>query len=324
MNDSPNKRTVMVGLFVFIGLAILLTGILMIGNLHETFKRKMQVIAFFDDVGGLQAGNNVWFSGVKIGTVKSLRFYKESQVEVIINIEVKAQEYIRKNAKIKTGTDGLIGNKILIIYGGNSRTPEVQDGDTLLVEKTFSQEDMVNTFQESNKNLQAITQDLKKMSKSLAGGEGTIGKLIYDSDVYDNIDATTVSLRHASANAARMTHSLDVFTAGLNSEGSLPHELVTDTIVFHSLKGSALQLRQLIDTASLAISSLRAGEKNPSSALGVLLHDPESGTRIKAVIKNLESSSKKLDEDLEAAQHSFLLRGFFKKKEKQKRDSINH
>ena len=68
MNDSSSRRPVIVGLFVFIGLAILITGILMIGNLHGTFKRKMKIIALFDDVGGLHAG----FDGtqdVAIGSV---------------------------------------------------------------------------------------------------------------------------------------------------------------------------------------------------------------------------------------------------------------
>lgn len=314
----------MVGLFVIVGLGILITGILMVGNLHETFKRKMHVVALFDDVGGLQAGNNVWFSGVKIGTVKSLRFYKESQVEVIISIEVKAQEYIRKNAKIKTATDGLIGNKILIVYGGSSRSPEVQDGDTLTVEKSFSQEDMVNTFQESNKNLQAVTADLKVMSKTLVSGSGTVGKLINDSQVYDNIDATTASLRRASVNAEQLLRSLNTFSTGLNSEGSLAHELATDTVVFHSLNASVLQLRHIADTAAALMSSLKTAEGDPKTVVGVLLHDPESGMRIKTVIKNLESSSRKLDEDLEAAQHNFLLRNFFKKKEKAKQDSIRN
>lgn len=316
MNKLSNKRTAWVGLFVSIGLVLLIGGILMIGNLNETFKKKMKVTALFDNVGGLQAGNNVWFSGVKIGTVSSLHFYKASQVEVTIRFDIKAQEYIRKDSKIKIGSDGIIGNKILEIYGGTLRSEIVQDGDVLEVEKTFTQEDIVNTLQENNKNLLAITQDLKIISQSIAKGEGTLGKFIFDDTVYENISAATSSLKGASAQATQMVHSLNNFSVGLNKKGTLANELVTDTVVFNAIRISAMRLRQVADTASVFIADLKAISNNPGTSIGVLLHDQETGTRLKEMIKNLESGSKKLDEDLEAAQHSFLLRGFFRKKEK--------
>src|ERR1035437_9617225 len=101
MNESPNKHTVIVGLFVFIGLIFLLGGILIVGNLHDTFKSKMKVVSRFDEVSGLQKGNNVWFSGVKIGIVSNLRFYGKSQVEVSMKIESKAQQYIHRDAPVR-------------------------------------------------------------------------------------------------------------------------------------------------------------------------------------------------------------------------------
>lgn len=137
MNEVSNKRAVYVGLFVFLGIIFLIANI-MIGNLHEeTFKRKIKVVALFDDVGGLRTGNNIWFWGVKIRTVSSLNFKEGSQVKVIMKIEVKAQQYIRKNSNVKLSTDGLIGNKILVIYGGNPKASVVQEGDTLHVEKNI-------------------------------------------------------------------------------------------------------------------------------------------------------------------------------------------
>src|ERR1017187_2887477 len=130
MNESPNKRAILVGLLILVGIIFLIAGILTIGNLHETFKRKMKVAASFEDVNGLQVGNNVWFSGVKIGTVSNMEFYGKSGVKVVFMIETKAQSYIRKDAKVKISTDGLIGNKILMIYGGTALSEEVEEGDT--------------------------------------------------------------------------------------------------------------------------------------------------------------------------------------------------
>jgi phospholipid/cholesterol/gamma-HCH transport system substrate-binding protein len=324
MNESSNKRPVIVGLFVLVGLIFLTGGILMVGNLHETFKSKMKLVALFDDVSGLQSGNNVLFSGVKIGTVSSLHFYGNSQVEVIMNVETKAQQYIRKDAKVKVSTDGLIGNKILVIYGGSVKYAEIQEGDTLGVDKTFTSEDMINTFQENNKNILSITTDFKNISKKLAEGEGTVGKLLNDNSVYQNINAASISLQNASIKAQQLIGSLSKFSEGLATKGTLANELSTDTTVFNSLKASVLQLQQIADTASVFIMNLKNSGNNPKTPIGVLLHDEEAGAHLKASLKNLDSSSKKLNEDLEALQHNFLLRGYFKKKAKAERDSIGN
>ena len=322
MNESSYKRPVIVGLFVFLGLLFLIGGILMVGNIHATFKSKMTLVSLFDDVSGLQKGNNVWFSGVKIGFVSNLQFFGKSQVKVSMKIETTAQQYIRQNAKVKIGTDGLIGNRILVIYGGTSLSSEVQEGDTLGVEKTFSSDDMINTLQENNKNLLAITTDFKSISKKLAAGEGTIGKLLNDNSVYDNINSATASLQKASEKAQQLATSLAAFSSKLDNEGTLSHELTTDTVVFKSIKVSVLQFQKVIDTATLFITNLKNATSVYSNApIGILLNDEEAGTHLKETIKNLESSSKKLDEDLEAAQHNFLLRGFFKDKEKAAKNS---
>ncbi len=318
MNTSPNKRAVIVGLFVFVGIIFLVAGILIIGNLHETFKKKIEVVSLFDDVGGLKVGNNIWFSGVKVGSVSNLKFYADSKVKVMIKVEENALPYIRKDSYVKLSTDGLIGNKILIIYGGTPKSPQIEEGDTLRVEKTFTSDDMINTLQENNKNLLAITNDFKLISSKIAKGEGTIGKLLNDNAVYAHLDSATLSLQNASDKAQELLSSLAKFSDGLNKKGTLARELTSDTIVFNSLKTSVLKLQVMADNASDLISNLKEAGSNPKTSVGILLHDEESGARLKQTIKNLESSSQKLDEDLKAAQGNFLLRGYFKKQEKEK------
>ena len=319
MKEVSNKRATWVGLFILLGIVFLIAGILMIGNIHSTFKRQIEVVAFFDDISGLQTGNNVWFSGVKIGTVGQIKFYEKSQVEVKIKINEKAQEYIRQNAKVKIGSDGLIGNRILVIYDGTSRSPQIQSGDTLTVEKTFSQDDMINTLQANNVNLLSITNAVKKLSNNVLEGKGTLGKLATDDQVYENLKDATASLRKTSDDASRLINSLNTFAAGLNKQGTLAHDLVNDTVVFNALRASALQVQQLADSAGALVTNLQSATRDTSATMGILLHDEQAGADLKETLKNLNSSSEKLDEALEAAKHSFFLKGYFKKQEKEAR-----
>lgn len=318
MATSSNKRSIIVGIFVLIGLIFLVSGILAIGKLKKSFVRKIEITTVFDDVGGLQQGNNIWFSGVKIGTVKDLNFFGESQVLVKMYIDEKAIPFIHKNAKAKISSDGLIGNKIVVIYGGSADMPVVEAGDQLKVDKTFSTEDMLNTLQANNVNILSITTDFKEIGKKIMGGDGTLGKLLNDKTLYDNLVATINTLNAATENAKRLTADLTAYTSKLNEGGGLANELVTDTMVFSSIRESVKQLNLISTDAAKVVSNLKAASSDSNSPLGVIMSDESSAESMKATIKNLEISSQKLNEDLEAMKHNFLLRGYFKDQEKQK------
>lgn len=320
--ESSNRRIIIVGLFIFIGLLFLTGGIFIIGNLRKTFEKRIELVSLFDDVSGLQVGNNVWLSGVKIGTVSNMAFSKNSEVRVKIMIEDKAKQYIPKDAKVKISSDGFIGNKILVIYGGSPDAKNVINGDTLHVEETFSTEDAINTLQESNKNLQTITKNLTIITNKMVSGEGSLGKLLNDQGVYDNVKAATAALANALNNTMEMTKQLSDFSIKLNKKGTLANSLVNDTTIYRSIQFSLAKIQHIADSASSLVNNLKRDSENPNSSLGVLLKDKESGVNLKETLKNLQTSSKKLDEDLEAIQHNALLRGYFKKKARQeKRDS---
>lgn len=318
MKVTNNKRTIIVGIFIFIGLAFLIAGILAIGSLNKSFTKKVEITTVFEDVGGLQQGNNIWFSGVKIGTVKGMSFYDKSQVLVVMNIDEKAQPYIRKDAKAKISSDGLIGSKIIVIYGGTPDAPAVEKGDKLGVDKTFSTEDMINTLQENNVNILAITTDFKEIGKKIMSGEGTLGKLLNDDVLYDNLASATASLKEASESAKKITADLSAYSSKLDDKGSLANDLVTDTAIFNSLRSTVLKLDEIAATASEVVNNLKSESNNPNSPIGVLMSDQESGASLKTTIKNLEIGSEKLNENLEAMQHNWLLRGYFKDEEKKK------
>src|SRR6185437_66439 len=125
------SKRMAVGLFITIGLAILLVTVFTIGGQHKAFVKSIRLHILFDNVQGLQTGNNIWLSGIKVGTVKSIAFYGNSQVAVILAVDKKAQPHIRKDSKCRISTDGLIGNKIIVIDGGSDASPVIENNDSL-------------------------------------------------------------------------------------------------------------------------------------------------------------------------------------------------
>src|SRR5688500_7331182 len=164
MRTISNKQAVTVGIFILLGVLIFLLGVFTLGGSKSTFEKRIRVKAVFDDVSGLQAGNNVWFSGVKVGTVKEMKFHPNAQVEVLLNINQEAEQYIRKDAKAKISSEGLMGNKIVVIYGGSLQSPAIEADDVLGVEKGMSMDDIMASFKENSSNLLQITNDFKLIS----------------------------------------------------------------------------------------------------------------------------------------------------------------
>lgn len=330
---NPRRRAVAVGLWVLAGLIIFVVGIMTIGGMRKSFVSKITAQATFDDVNGLKVGNNIWFSGVKVGTIKDIFFVGNSQVEVLLNIEEKSQQYIRKDAMVKISSDGLIGNKIVVIEGGTPQSPSIEDGDVLRVKKEDSQEDIINTLQANNKNILAITEDFKEISGKIRKGEGSIGKLLADEQLYKNLEVTMATLQRAAGQAQSVTSSLSTYAAKLNKPGGLANDAVTDTLIMRKVRLTVAELSETASTARAMVEGLKKTTqdlssdltKNNDNAVGLLLRDKATASDIKNTIQNLESSSEKLDESMEALQHNFLLRGFFRKKEKREKvvvDSI--
>ena len=327
MNTETSKRTVVVGIFVLIGIVIFLAGVFVLGGQQKRFTRSIRLMALFKDVGGLKVGNNVWFSGVKIGTVKKISFYSNAQVEVDMNIEASSKQYIRKDASASIGSDGLIGNKIVVIAGGTTSHPEVEEGDRLKTSEALSSDQILETLQENNNNLLRVTNDFKELVGNLRRGKGTVGAVLTDSMVANNFKRAMRNLERTSDNTVKITGSVSQFAAKLNTRGTLANELVTDTAVFRRLSRSATRFEAAVTAADQSVGTLnrtadnlnRASEKlnNTNSPLGVLLTDQETAGNLRTTLRNLSQSTVLLNEDLKAAQSNFLLRGFFKKRAKQ-------
>ncbi|AMQ57629.1 MlaD family protein [Algoriphagus sanaruensis] len=316
---GENKRSVIVGIFVLVGIAILVVGVMTLGGQQKKFVSAIQLKAVFDDVGGLQTGNNIWFSGVKIGTVRKINFYGDSQVEVEMNVEESVGKYIRKDSKATISSDGLIGNKIIVIYGGSTEAPQVEDGDRLVAVMPLDTDNMMETLQANNENLVEITADLKQLTGKLAAGEGIVGAVMTDSTLAQNFRTILANLERASTNSNKMIADLNSFTSKMNQKGNMLNELVTDTTMVTDLRATMENLRATsanTEVLTKEFQAITAKLNSSENSLGMLLNDPEFAKTLKNTLENTDSATYNLNKGMEALEYTWPFNKGFRRKAK--------
>jgi len=320
MNTNERKRSLTVGLFVLIGLIILVAGILVLGTQQNKFSKNLVVTTYFHDVKGLKVGNNVWFSGVKVGIVKEIKFQSIDDVKVIMHIEEKSSQFIREDVVTKLGSDGLIGNAIVNLVGGTDQAPPIKDGAVIKSVTGTDTDAMFATLQTNNENLVEITKNFAVLSQQMVEGKGAVGALMTDSTIALSLKSSVNSLNKVMTDVNKASGNLAVLMDKLNSNQGLIHDLTTDTAVFASLRASASQLQDVTTTASTLMENLNttsARLNDKDNAIGVLTNDPEAAAEIKQILRNLNLSTEKLDDNMKALQSNFLFRGYFRKQQKE-------
>ena len=128
-NNISNK--IKLGIFISLGMIVFIVAIYFIGEGQQLFRSTFSLTGVFKDVAGLQAGNNVRLSGVNIGTVKNINIVSDSSVKVEIVIDESTRKFIKKDAVAIIGSEGLMGNKVLIINPGTGGKKEIENNDVI-------------------------------------------------------------------------------------------------------------------------------------------------------------------------------------------------
>lgn len=315
--SETSKRAVYVGIFVSIAIVIFGGAILAVGSLQNAFSPKASVHAVFPEVGGLQTGDMVWSSGVRVGVVKEMGFIEAGKVDVMLHLDKAMLPFIPADSKATIGSDGLIGNPIVVLAGGTTTAGPIADGATIEIGKAVSTTQIMETLQKNNENLVSITTDVKEMIAKIKAGEGTIGKLLTQDELYEQVKGALADVQVAAANAKALTASLSKFTGDLNKPGSFPYDLTHDKELMPSIKAAVADLQSVADKGEKVVGQVSTALENEASPLGVLLSDEKSGGDVRTTLANLSEATELLNEDLVAIRSNFLFRPYFKKQERE-------
>ena len=322
MKKTYNQKLYL-GLLVIIGLIVFVVAIYLIGNRQNMFEKTFTISANFNNVNGLMHGNNVRYSGINIGTVKTISMINDSTINVTMTIEEKMVEHIKKDAIATIGTDGLVGNMIVNIIPGKGNSDMISSGDVIKSYTKIGTNEMLNTLNVTNENAALLTAKLLNIADAMADSKGTFGMLINDTVVSHNLKQTVNQLRIMSIEANKSMKSLNSIINTINFNESVAGILLNDSIeaqkvrvLLTNLEASSEGIKMVINNINETITDY----KNGKGAVDYLFKDEDFVRNLEQSIKNINEGTDKFNQNMEALKHNFLTKRYFKKLERQEKE----
>ncbi len=198
MDSQSSKFKMRLGLFVAGGFVIFIIVIFLIGRQKNLFNPVFVITTNFNNVSGLQVGNNVRFSGINVGTVDGITIINDSTVKVDMVIQKEVQSFIKTNSEVSLGSEGIIGDRVVIISQGDAESTSAKSGQKLTSIEAVELDDIIISLHVTAKNAEIVTDQLAQIMVKINQGKGTIGRLIQDESIAENISQTIINLKHST------------------------------------------------------------------------------------------------------------------------------
>ncbi|MEJ2698102.1 MAG: MlaD family protein [Desulfuromonadales bacterium] len=261
---------VRVGVFLVVALVCLAVGILAVGRKSRLFIPQTRVEAIFSNVQGLRVGAPVWLSGVVVGSVGNIAFaspVKTGRIDVTLDIETSAARRLGPDARITIKTRGLLGEKYVDILPGTRVGIPTKP---IVGIEPRSLDEVINEAYDSFERL-------GRMVERMESGRGTMGRLLQDSALYDDLVGLTKSLQK-------------VLSSMTEGKGSLA-KIIKDPRLYQEMwafsregKAAAGDLRDFVRTL-----------QKPHGTLGKLIHDPTLYNESVETVQRARTSLQELD-----------------------------
>jgi len=198
METHTPQFKVRLGLFVAGGLALFILAIFIIGKQKNLFNPVFKLTTTFYNVSGLQVGNNIRFSGIVVGTVDHISIINDSTVRVDMLIRKEVRQFIKSDSEVAIGSEGLIGDRLLVVSQGSFDAPLAREGEQLESIEPVETDAIMLSLKVTAENAEIITSELAEIMTKINSGDGTLGRLIQDTTIARNIDQTIINLKKSS------------------------------------------------------------------------------------------------------------------------------
>lgn len=305
------------GLFVLLGTLFIIIGMYFIGSKQNLFSSTFKLYADFKNVNGLMDGNNVRFNGINVGTVESIKIMNDTTLRVCMIIKKKSNDFIKKNALARIGTDGLMGNKLINISPSSLPSDIVKDGDRIQSMQAVETEELFNTLNKTNEDIAVTAKNLKEITGKI-NSPNSLWSILLDSTLSRHVKRALVNIELTSNHSAVITGDLSKIVKDIKAGKGSIGALITDTILSTKLHQSVVNIKIASDTLAYISGDLRDVSRkirNGDGSIGTLVMDTTFAQNLKQSMENLKTGSDGFSQTIEALKHSIFFRGYFRKKE---------
>ncbi len=208
MNISVAQK-IKTGLFVSISLLLLIFLVFLIGKQKNMFAETFAVYANFKNISGVKEGNYVRFAGINVGNVDNIRIINDTTVKISLFLKKSIRPYIKTDATASIGSDGLMGDKLILIAHGSDSSELVKDGGALRTADPVDIDKMIRNFTKIAENAEMLTGSLAGVVDKINSGKGSIGRLINDDKLAKNLEGTISSTQETVSRIKTTAASVD-------------------------------------------------------------------------------------------------------------------
>ena len=315
-----NKTNVFVGIFITVALVLLATGLFLIGNQHKAFRRHLDLYTELANVDGIAKGAKVRVDGMDAGQVEHIDIPSRpsSKFRIKLQVDDRLHGLIRNNSIVTVETEGIVGDKFLLIHEGDDQSPVAPANSTLrskeplelskLLEQangiiTQANTTMVDVRGRLDGALDAVTTTVNSTNgivTDLRHGRGAAGVLLEDPETAANVKQIAVTGRQATENVNTATVRVNDLLQDFQSRQLFAKAQQT----LDNANGAAQQLKQTSQQLNRTMTRAFAEDQ----------YGDDAGANLQQTLTNLNAATGNLSEDTAALKQEFFFRGFFKKR----------
>ena len=296
-----------VGLTVVVASTTLMVLIFLMSGTGGWFTRKITLRSYFDNAGGLRQGAPVRLAGVDIGNVTGIRIVDGkplTPVEVTMKVNTKYKFNLRKDSVTLLTTAGVLGETYVDVDSSTAKGPEAKDGDTLAARSQPELQDVVRATQGTLQNMDALLKRVDRIVAFVESGQGSIGKVIYDPALYNQLNATVAEfkglvddIQSGKGSLGPLLTSDEAYKKAIAAIDKL-NVIVDELQQGKGTAGKLLKDPELYDNANKTIANVRQATDDINAgkgALGKLTHDQEFAARLQTTMNNLAALSERME-----------------------------